>query len=71
MILLVQCYGEITMVFTIRLLSPVAGPGYHDPILSHGGGDMGTVVIQGEHIRPDRPSCNLNKRDKITEQGDD
>ena len=51
--------------------STVAGTGYHDPILSHGGGDMGTGVIQGEHIRPDRPSCNLNNRDKITGQADD
>ena len=29
------------------------------------------VWYRGEHIRPDRPSCNLNKRDKITEQGCD
>ena len=43
MILLVQCYGEITMV-----AGAGAGTGYHDPILSHGGGDMGTVVIRGE-----------------------
>ena len=66
MILLVQCYGEITMV-----AGAGEGTGYHDPILSHGGGDMGTGVIQGEHIRPDRPSCNLNNRDKITGQADD
>ena len=37
------------MVLSIRLLSTtVAGAGYHDPILSHGGGEG-----------PDRPSCNL------------
>ena len=43
-------------------------PGYHDPVISHGGGEIWEL---GEHIRPDRPSCNLNKRDKITEQGCD
>ena len=76
MILLVQCYGEVTMVLSISSIEQKLSTGYWLSWSSNipwWRGDMGTVVLrlQGEHIRPDRPSCNLNKRDKITEQGCD